>query len=572
MKRLVWSAIGVMTLGIAVLFAVSQVEQSRMLDMPSMMPDGALLFLQARDFRSLLKDWNSSAQKRAWLSGENYQAFSRSRLFDRLSQAQDEFSAAAGLKTDSSLLDSVAGTQTSLALYDIGNLEFIYVTRMEQHDVDSTPLWQLRAKFEPRTETGVQFFVHQDAQSNRTAAFAAKDGWLILSTSERLMAGVLDRIQATQARSLADDSWYADAVKQAPSPPDDLRMVLNLGKIVTTPYFRSYWVQRNITEMKQYTSALSDLHRSAETYREERVLVRKAGLSAAATGDVQAVAALAPAETAFYSAQASPEAKAVLTAMRENLLEMKPEQATSRWSAPSATTAEKAGDASMLEEHIDQAPVIVKQADAYQPLRALLRATELTTLLEVYATSASRDGVFVAVDRGMVMGAAENWNEAAVQESVTAALQPRLTTAHIGVGWTKRSGASGDYFAIDGPVSLYAAVREKLLLMATDRALLEHMLARIRNATQSNPNGITYRAVFRHDPTEQQNFRALFARLDTVGHSATADASAGQTPSFFSGNIASLGTMFSSVNLETIEERDQGSKVTQTVIYQWNRK
>jgi hypothetical protein len=45
-------------------------------------------------------------------------------------------------------------------------------------------------------------------------------------------------------------------------------MVLNLEKIVPSPYFRSYWVQRNVTEMKQYSSAVSDLYRSSQSYRE----------------------------------------------------------------------------------------------------------------------------------------------------------------------------------------------------------------------------------------------------------------------------------------------------------------
>jgi len=32
-----------------------------------------------------------------------------------------------------------------------------------------------------------------------------------------------------------------EAVKQATDERGDLRMVLNLEKIVSTPYFRSYW-------------------------------------------------------------------------------------------------------------------------------------------------------------------------------------------------------------------------------------------------------------------------------------------------------------------------------------------
>jgi hypothetical protein len=260
-KHLLWGA-GALLLGVGVVFAVGALEQAvkSKPELPSLLPEGALLYLEAKDFGSLLQDWNTSEEKRAWLSGDNHAAFSTSRLFGRLSQAQDEFSAAAGIPTGGSLLGKVAGKQSCLGLYDIGNLEFVYVTRLEQQAIESTPLWQTRGKFEQRNEAGTPFYVHKDAQSSRTAAFAARDGWLILGTREDLVAGVLDRLQGASSHSLSGEGWYAEAVQQATGERGDLRMVLNLDKIVPWPYFRSYWAERNITEMKQYASAVSDLY------------------------------------------------------------------------------------------------------------------------------------------------------------------------------------------------------------------------------------------------------------------------------------------------------------------------
>ena len=45
-------------------------------------PSGSLLVLEARDFGALLKDWNASREKPAWLASSNYAVFSRSRLFN----------------------------------------------------------------------------------------------------------------------------------------------------------------------------------------------------------------------------------------------------------------------------------------------------------------------------------------------------------------------------------------------------------------------------------------------------------------------------------------------------------
>jgi hypothetical protein len=576
MKRRIWISICIL-LGCGAVFAIGALEDAIKTkpELTSLLPEGALLSIEARDFGSLLRDWNTSEEKRAWLTSDNYSAFSTSRLFTRLSQAQDEFSAAAGLPADGSLLEKVVGKQSCLGLYDIGNLEFVYVTRLEQQAIENTPLWQTRAKFEQRTEAGTAFYVHKDAQSSRVAAFAALDGWLILGTREDLVAGVLDRLAGKASQNLAGEEWFVEAVKQAAGERGDLRMVLNLEKIVPSPYFRSYWVQRNVTEMKQYSSAVSDLYRSSQSYREQRVLVRRAGLAAVSHGDVRTLAAIAPEDAAFYAAQASPDAENLLRSLRDNLLEVRPDRkAASYTTAPTAVAAENAGSAAMLDISIDTAPVAAKQADAYAPLRALLAAQQPDTSLEVFSSRAPRDGVFVSLQTAMVVSAAQAWDENAVRQALTQALLPGLTTGKLGVNWEKRSSAGATYLALDGAVPLYVAVNGKQLLLANDSVLMEHMLARGQKAISADgKDSVTYAALFRHTQ-EQGNFRRLMAQLDLAGHRGTTDQAtitAGETPAFFSGDAASFSRAFSRLESERIEEKDQGATVTQTVTYQWMR-
>jgi hypothetical protein len=589
MKRRMWITAAVASAAIllaAALWAANKIEASRT-EAPTLMPDGALLFLQSTDFGGLLKSWNESAEKRAWLQGDNYQAFSRSRLFERLSQAGDEYSAAAGIATGESLLSSIAGRQSGLALYDIGTLEFVYVTRMDQSAAESTPLWRVRDKFESRKEGEADFYVHQDAQSGRTAAFAIRNGWLVLGTRADLVAGVLDRLQGVAAHSLPDEAWYADAVQRSARPADDLRMVLNLEKIVPSPYFRSYWVQRNITEMKQYRSALSDLHRTEEVYREDRILLRKTA-TAATTSDVQALARLAPEQAAFYAAQTAPSADEVLAGLRENLLDLKPAQEQHPWTAPAAAPVDNAGNAAMLEQRIDQAPVIHSQADPYRELHDLLDQTQPSSMLEVYATSDAPDATFAGIDRAVAIEAAQDWRQDAVQSSLVAALRPGLTASELGLEWVPQSGSGSagksEYFALSGELKMYLAVHGKVILMSSSEKLLQQMLAR---GTQpgtgkaaSQFSGVTYAASFRHTPQERANFLTIATHLDRLGQAKSEVSDAGETgntpeerqPPFFSGNIASLSRMFAGVREETVVEKDQGAQVTQTVSYQWQRK
>src|SRR5580704_3404109 len=96
----------------------------------SQFPAGAVLYLEAKDFGALLADWNASAEKRDWLAGANYEAFSRSTLFLKLTDAQTQFETAAGVPPDDALLSAVAGSSSAIAMYDIGKLEFLYVTHV----------------------------------------------------------------------------------------------------------------------------------------------------------------------------------------------------------------------------------------------------------------------------------------------------------------------------------------------------------------------------------------------------------------------------------------------------------
>lgn len=538
--------------------------------MASLLPEGALLSIEAKDFHGLLADWQASAQKRTWLASDDYQDFSRSHLFSRLSQAQDEFAAAAGIPTGIDLLEKVAGSQSALALYDIGNLEFVYVTRLPQQDVESTPLWQARGKFEQRSEAGTPFFVREDVQSQRVAAFAFRDGWMILGTRQDLVAGVLDRLQSPGTHQLATEAWFAEAVHHAPASPGDLRMVLNLDKIVPSPYFRSYWVQRNIAEMKQYSAAVSDLYRTPSVYREERVLVRHSSAGPPPAVDVAAVSAFVPDGVGFWSAQASPDPDKLADTLRRNLLELNASTAASASSAPPEAVAPVAGSASDLDVSIDKAPAIVQQGDAWQPLRALLQAAQPTAALEVGATGSAREDAFIPIRAGAVITAARPWNEQQVTDALASGLAPGLTAARLGVGWQKRSSPAGDYLALNGQVPLCVAVRDTQLLLASDGPLLESMLA--RRAAPSGGSGVTYAADFHH-AAERDNFVALTSLLDRIGSRGRADgqpaASNGDAPAFFSGDLASLSRVFAQVAEERMDERDLGDRVMQTVTYRW---
>jgi len=274
-------------------------------------PAGPLLYLEARDFSSLLGDWNSSPQKKQWIDSDNYQVFSRSRLFLRLQSAGEQFAAAAGIPPDMNFLSQVAGQRSALAIYDIGKLEFLYITYLPSAKSLQSSLYQTRAKFEPRIAGGTDFFVRRDPESQRVVAFGVSGDYLLLATREDLMADALQLMAGKQDRTVEAGSWWTQSTT-ATGPAGDLRMVLDLQTLVPNGYFRTYWVQQNITDLSQYSAAVSDLFRSGKEYREERVLIRKKEPSQTASHESLAAAAdlsrLIPDNSGVYIIAANPGA------------------------------------------------------------------------------------------------------------------------------------------------------------------------------------------------------------------------------------------------------------------------
>ncbi len=384
--------------------------------LPKYVPAGPLVYLEAKDFSTLLSDWTSSPQKKQWLTSDNYEVFSRSRLFLRLKSASDQFAAAAGLPPDMNFLSQVAGERSVFALYDIGNLQFLYITYLPSAKSVQTTLWQTRSNFEPRSAGGVNFYLRRDPQSQREVAFAVSGDYLLLSTREDLMAGALQLMAGKQDRTVEGEQWWAQATAAA-GQAGDLRMVLNLEELVPNGYFRTYWVQQNITDLKQYSASVSDLFRSSKQYREERVLIRKEEPKQASSSDGVAAAAevvrLVPGDAGVYEAEASPTSDTSFALLETKLLAPHLGPAPPPQAAPQVQlTSGEQGSGSDLEMRIDLAPAEGRAAQqSVSALKELLDKTPLLASLQVQSTTPDQAGVFVRIHSAVVLVAGTEWNQ-----------------------------------------------------------------------------------------------------------------------------------------------------------------
>jgi hypothetical protein len=550
MKKLIVAALAAGALITAVFYAAP--FQGSPQPLARVFPSGALLYLEAKDFQAELHAWNTSDEQRRWLASAQYQGFQRSNLYLKLQQAWTEFTAAAGFLPDSALVASLAGGQSALGIYDIGNLEFLYVTRIPTARATETALWQSRAKYETRHAGNADFFVHID--SGRTVAFAATGDYLILGTREELVAGALRLLAGESLTPVAQEPWFADTTAAA-TAAGNLRLVTNLEALLKTPQYRSYWIQRNASEVRNYRAGIADLFRTGGEIREDRIYLRK-NVAPAVAGVPDDLLRLAPDTAAFAHSWAHPTAAQLLALIEAKLLRPKVTSRISEDYAPTVETGGETGAESDLETRIDEAPVAAQSSIALDDLRRVLEAAPIDAALEVQSGERLPDGVFVETPTVLAIKSSANWDSRAVRNALSAAAASLWTVSASGTGWSAHQRGARTWYALDGLTPLEVAVDGNLLLLADSEPALSAAMDRLN--LRPTPSDAASVALFRH-LAGRDDYRKIVSLLDHTQPTGK--------PAFFSGDLWSLSAIFANVREVEIRKRDAGSTLRETVSY-----
>ncbi len=226
-------------------------------------------------------------------------------------------------------------------------------------------------------------------------------------------------------------------------------------------------------------------------------------------------------------------------------------------------TSGEQGSSSDLETRIDQVPPEnAVDSQAASALKALLDKTPILASLKVQSSQRDDAGVFVRIRSVVVLEAASDWSDGVLQSVIAEFVRPSLTASHLGVGWLQKT----DYQQLDGLWPLAVAVRGKYAVVSDDPRLMEAVLSNFNRQSDRKPAELL--AGFNHDH-ERANF-ARFAWLIDRPNGGALNASQ-REPQFFSGNMVSLSTTFADVSGERIEIRSEGSRVWQTVTYEWSQ-
>ncbi len=354
---------------------------------------------------------------------------------------------------------------------------------------------------------------------------------------------------------VTQEAWFADATTAA-GAAGELRLVLNLEALLKTPQYRSYWIQRNASEVRNYRAGISDLMRIGGEFREERIFLRKSA-TAPIAGSSDDLLRLAPDTATLCRSWAKPSAAQVLAMVEEKLLAPKVAPHISEDYAPTVDAGNgESGAESDLETRIDEPPLAAQSTIALDDLRRLLQSASLDTALEVQSGEHLPDGVFVTTPTVLAIKAAANWDNNAVRNALSTAAASLWSASTSGTGWAAHQRGARTWYSLDGLTPLEVAIDGNLLLMADSEQALGTALDRLD--LRATPSDAASVALFRH-LADRDDYRKIMTALD--------HAQANGRPAFFSADLWSVSEIFSGVREVEVRTRDAGSNVHETVTY-----
>lgn len=531
----------------------------------TLMPSGALLYLEAPDFSRFLRDWNASKMKTDWLQSPNYATFSRTNLFTKLQGVYTEYGDAAGFLPDLPNLIEIAGTNSALALYGIRDVEFLYISRIAQADLAKSQLWAVRDKFQQRRAGGIDFYLRTDPASKRTVAFAFASGHLFLATRDDLLAQALELLAGASNPSITSDRWYHDSIAAATqSSPRELRLVMNLESLVRNTYFRSYWIERNASDLRQYTAGLADAGRRDGNIVENRIFLHAPNGEPNST-EIGGLLALVPPEAGMYRIEPVTDAASAAGLVVQKLIGSPPHHTRDWREAPDAIPEDqRTGIEADLETRIDEQPLPQDAgfADSVESIRAMLSKAGVRDML-LLESSSPIAGTFLRTPSVVVLSAGQDWDPASVRSALTEATGKIWTTSQLGAAWTSSNLPGYSLNRLDGLGNLMFVNRGELLFLSNDLQLLT-ATANLAGVARPNAIPLTYAAGFRH-ARERDNYQRLMTALD-FGSGGNPGA-----PRLFSQNIASLSRVLSSIAEVQVTQQEQNGVTIQQIVYQLRR-
>jgi hypothetical protein len=250
------------------------------------LPRGALVYAQFQNLPELIKEWEQSQLKERYLNSTNYQQLQHRHLAMKLISRWEEFNDALGFPLDLATLGSSTDGAAAIAVYDIGQLDLLFVAPVSDEKVALTQFFKSKDQFEElETPDGTPYYSHtveaDRGRQKQVLAFATVNGRFLLGTNEKLFLRALANLnkRATNDSIAADPTFKTLSQKVT---PHFATIWVDQSRLNADYYFKHYWLMQNVAELKSIRAGIFDLEQQQSRWIERREFLTTAERSSSA--------------------------------------------------------------------------------------------------------------------------------------------------------------------------------------------------------------------------------------------------------------------------------------------------
>lgn len=290
-------------------FAVYSATKTDAFESAEDFPRGALVYVRVTDLPALVKLWNESDFKRKYTESENFKAFKNNHLGLKLASRWAEFNQASGFPIDLDALSGLALSRASIALYDVGKLEFVFIAPVSDEVFAATKFVQNQNNFEQQTLDDGTIVYRATVEADRgrqkqELIFANARGRFVLATSEKLLVQTLNNINGGTAKNhLADEPTFKSLAGKI--EPQMATVWVNQAALGADYYFKRYWLMSEADDLKNIRAGIFDFSIEEGNIVERRKFLLKEKVDSAPIdrARVNETLSLVPENIPFYRLQ-----------------------------------------------------------------------------------------------------------------------------------------------------------------------------------------------------------------------------------------------------------------------------
>src|SRR5829696_5415261 len=262
MKRLITIVLALIGIAFIVFARTAHVAKGEY-GLASDLPRGAFVYTQSSNLPALIEQWDHSQLKERYLNSANYQQLQHRHLMLKLISRWEEFNTALGFQIDVATITGTSETKAALAVYDIGQLDLVFIAPMSEEKIALTQFISNKDQFEEVESPGGTVYYRQPVDADRgrqkqVLAFTTLSGRFILATNENLLLRTIANINRKNPKdSLADDPAFKSL--SAKVKPHFLTVWVDQTKLNQDYYFKHYWLMQNMDELKGIRAGMFDL-------------------------------------------------------------------------------------------------------------------------------------------------------------------------------------------------------------------------------------------------------------------------------------------------------------------------